>query len=119
MLYISAILVVACWGIFFFCVFMVIRQSSFDPIIHYRVNRQLHTPRRREPSFSKFRDNYTPPRPFFSATQDSIADLLSLVNGHEPTARRLVDLYLERNPGRDEQWAVEKAIYDLERDRRN
>lgn len=45
-------------------------------------------------------------------------ELLRLVNGHRPTALRLVAKVQEYHPGRSAQWCWEKAIYDLQRDRR-
>lgn len=45
-------------------------------------------------------------------------ELLRLVNGHRPTALRLVAKIQEYHPGRSAQWCWEKAIYDLQRDRR-
>ena len=44
--------------------------------------------------------------------------LLRLVGGSATVAQRLVSEVQERNPGRTEQWCWEKAIYDIERDRR-
>ncbi len=44
--------------------------------------------------------------------------LLSLVGGNAAIAQRLVVDIQRRNPGRPEQWCWEKAIYDVERDRR-
>jgi hypothetical protein len=44
--------------------------------------------------------------------------LLSLVGGNAAVAQRLVLDIQRRNPGRTEQWCWEKAIYDVERDRR-
>ena len=44
--------------------------------------------------------------------------LLSLVGGNATVAQRLVSDVQTRNPGRTEQWCWEKAIYDIERDRR-
>jgi len=44
--------------------------------------------------------------------------LYRLVNGDRHTAQRLVEKVRQRNPGRSEQWCWEKAIYDIERDRR-
>ncbi|MEL7511483.1 MAG: hypothetical protein AAGM27_04930 [Cyanobacteria bacterium J06554_3] len=44
--------------------------------------------------------------------------LLGLVGGNATVAQRLVDDVSKRNPGRTEQWCWEKAIYDIERDRR-
>ncbi|MEL7068141.1 MAG: hypothetical protein ABG776_06245 [Cyanobacteria bacterium J06555_13] len=46
------------------------------------------------------------------------AQLLRLVGGNAAVAQRLVGDVSERNPGRSEQWCWEKAIYDIERDRR-
>lgn len=44
--------------------------------------------------------------------------LLGLVGGKASVAQRLVSDVRSRNPGRSEQWCWEKAIYDIERDRR-
>ena len=44
--------------------------------------------------------------------------LLGLVGGNATVAQRLVSDVQSRNPGRTEQWCWEKAIYDIERDRR-
>ena len=44
--------------------------------------------------------------------------LLRLVGGNAAVAQRLVLDVSDRNPGRTEQWCWEKAIYDIERDRR-
>ena len=44
--------------------------------------------------------------------------LLRLVGGNAAVASRLVSDVHVRNPGRTEQWCWEKAIYDIERDRR-
>ncbi|MGB3299116.1 MAG: hypothetical protein WBA76_12665 [Phormidesmis sp.] len=44
--------------------------------------------------------------------------LLRLVGGNAAVAQRLVRDLQVHNPGRTEQWCWEKAIYDVERDRR-
>jgi hypothetical protein len=44
--------------------------------------------------------------------------LLRLVGGDTNTARRLLRNINSRNPGRSVDWCLEKAIHDLERDRR-
>ena len=44
--------------------------------------------------------------------------LLRLVGGNAAVAQRLVRDVQAHNPGRTEQWCWEKAIYDIERDRR-
>jgi len=44
--------------------------------------------------------------------------LLRLVGGNTAVAQRLVSDVSDRNPTRTEQWCWEKAIYDIERDRR-
>ncbi|PZO19870.1 MAG: hypothetical protein DCF25_07645 [Leptolyngbya foveolarum] len=44
--------------------------------------------------------------------------LLGLVGGNATVAERLVRDLQAHNPGRTEQWCWEKAIYDVERDRR-
>ncbi len=45
-------------------------------------------------------------------------ELLMLVNGDMATARRLLRNVNRSNPGRSVDWCLEKAIHDLERDRR-
>ncbi|MEM9162094.1 MAG: hypothetical protein AAGC54_03375 [Cyanobacteria bacterium P01_F01_bin.4] len=44
--------------------------------------------------------------------------LMGLVNGNRAVADRLVSRVRSQNPDRSEQWCWEKAIYDIERDRR-
>lgn len=44
--------------------------------------------------------------------------LLTLVNGDTETARRLLRNVKRSHPGRSVDWCLEKAIYDLDRDRR-
>ncbi len=51
------------------------------------------------------------------ASEASRRRLYNLVLGNADQARRLVERLRISNPDRSEQWAVEKAIYDLERDR--
>jgi hypothetical protein len=45
------------------------------------------------------------------------AELLSLLRGDIPTAKRLLRLVKQQNPGRNYQWCLEKVIWDVERDR--
>lgn len=45
-------------------------------------------------------------------------ELLKLVHGDVATANRLVDYELKRNPGRSVDWCVDKALWQLRRDRR-
>ncbi len=44
--------------------------------------------------------------------------LLGMLGGNNDSAERLVNLARRQNPGRGETWYWEKAISDLERDRR-
>lgn len=44
--------------------------------------------------------------------------LLRMVGGNRATAERLLLQVKQRYPGRSEQWYWEKAIYDIQRDRR-
>jgi hypothetical protein len=43
--------------------------------------------------------------------------LLELCNGNYSTAQRLLTSILKQNPGKTAQWANEKAVWDLQRDR--
>jgi len=43
--------------------------------------------------------------------------LLQLLNGDRRAAARLIRHARQQNPGRSESWCLEKAIFDLERDR--
>ena len=45
--------------------------------------------------------------------------LLRLVGGNHNVAERLVDQVRVRYPNHNEQWCWEKAIYDIQRDRRS
>ncbi|MEH2050919.1 hypothetical protein [Nostoc sp.] len=44
--------------------------------------------------------------------------LLILLKGDVPTAKRLLTYQRKLNPGKSDNWYLEKVIYDLERDRR-
>ncbi len=44
--------------------------------------------------------------------------LLAMVGGDRHAAKRLIDNIKKKNPGKTELWCWEKAIDDLERDRR-
>lgn len=46
------------------------------------------------------------------------ADLLGLLKNDVPTAKRLLLYQRQLNPGKSDNWYLEKVIYDLERDRR-
>lgn len=52
------------------------------------------------------------------SSEASRRHLFKLCKGDIDQARRLVQRVRVANPDRSEQWAVEKVIYDLERDRR-
>jgi hypothetical protein len=45
-------------------------------------------------------------------------DLLILLKGDVRTAKRLLAQQRRKNPGKSDNWYLEKVIYDLERDRR-
>lgn len=45
-------------------------------------------------------------------------ELVRLLNGDRTTANRLISSTRRKNPNQSEQWCREKAVYDLERDRR-
>jgi len=45
--------------------------------------------------------------------------LLRLVGGNRAVAERLVEQVRVRYPNHNEQWCWEKAIYDIQRDRRS
>ena len=53
------------------------------------------------------------------ASQDQRRALSKLneLTHHPVVAQRLIDRVAEKNPGRTSLWCVEKAIYDIERDR--
>lgn len=46
------------------------------------------------------------------------ADLLTLLKGDVPAAKRLLLQQRRKNPGQSDNWYLEKVIHDLERDRR-
>lgn len=46
------------------------------------------------------------------------ANLLTLLKGDIPTAKRLLQQQRRMHPGKSDNWYLEKVIYDLERDRR-
>jgi len=45
-------------------------------------------------------------------------DLLTLLRNDIPAAKRLLVYQRQLNPGKSDNWYLEKVIYDLERDRR-
>ncbi|TYQ29973.1 hypothetical protein [Pseudanabaena sp. UWO310] len=49
---------------------------------------------------------------------NSFRTLIRMLNGDEATARRLVEANIKSNPEKSPTWACDKAIADLERDRR-
>ena len=51
-------------------------------------------------------------------TRATRQQLLRLTGGNVSVAERLVERVRSRHPERSEQWCWEKAIYDIERDRR-
>jgi hypothetical protein len=58
------------------------------------------------------------PEPKPKPTTVTISDrLVKLCNNNRATAERLVTHNLQQNPGKTAQWANEKAVWDLERDR--
>jgi hypothetical protein len=65
--------------------------------------RRRRRPRRQSPQYS--------PSPLE-------ARLVHLVSGDRATANRLISFARQQYPNRSHQWWLEKAIYDLERDRR-
>ncbi|HEY9625845.1 MAG TPA: hypothetical protein V6C84_00955 [Coleofasciculaceae cyanobacterium] len=89
-----------------FCIYLLLRQ--FAPQL--RRSRRGSVPTRSRSGRS--------PRSLGSASPASRRKLLRLVNGNEKVAIRLVSNLRATHPDRTEQWCWEKAIYDLERDRR-
>lgn len=60
-----------------------------------------------------------PLKPLASVQGQTRRQLLRLVGGNRATAERLVFQARQRYPGESEQWYWEKAIYDIQRDRRS
>ena len=55
--------------------------------------------------------------PLSTANPQLQSRLLQLLNGDSRAAARLIRHARQQNPGRSESWCLEKAIFDLERDR--
>lgn len=72
-------------------------------------------PRSKSPRKSKPRRR---PRRKVSKPVPLSQELAMLLNGDRTTAERLISSTRQQYPNRSEQWCREKAIYDLERDRR-
>lgn len=82
---------------------------------------QLFMVARKQPrSKSKSRKRAKPRRRPSRSPQYSSLEvrLVSLLNGDKETARRLTNATRRNHPNRSEQWCQEKALFDLERDRR-
>jgi len=82
------------------------RRSGASPRINYSAHRS-RTNRSRKLSADPSR-----------VSRHSQRELLRLVHGNRAVALRLVATVRQQNPGRSEQWCWEKAIYDIQRDRR-
>lgn len=57
------------------------------------------------------------PKPTTAAAVKVSDRLVNLCNGNRETAMRLVGFNIQQNPTKSSQWAIDKAIWDLERDR--
>ncbi|WP_144415963.1 hypothetical protein [Calothrix sp. 336/3] len=57
------------------------------------------------------------PRRIKNKTKQLEKHLLNLVAGERQTATRLISHAKRQNPGKSQQWYLEKVIWDLERDR--
>ncbi|TAE59871.1 MAG: hypothetical protein EAZ87_08105 [Nostocales cyanobacterium] len=53
-----------------------------------------------------------------SGSSTSWKKLVSLLHGDTATAERLIAGLMLKFPGKSDRWYIEKAIYDLDRDRR-
>ena len=68
--------------------------------------------------YRRHRSAATPTTPH-SVNGSTQRELLRLVGGNRDVAQRLVEQVQLRNPNHSEQWCWEKAIYDIQRDRRS
>lgn len=75
---------------------------------HQQPQRRHHPTRKRQPRNHSTSRNVSPKK---------WQQLLTLVQGDVATASRLIDRERRRNPHRSMEWCIEKAIWDLERDR--
>jgi hypothetical protein len=74
----------------------------------------------RLPVYRRTSLGHTPQRsPTGPVTRATRQQLMRLVNGNRGVAERLVARVRSQNPDRSEQWCWEKAIYDIQRDRRS
>ncbi len=76
-----------------------------------------------QPVKSPIPDTFTPsPHPVVMPEQripsnTTVQRLLTLTNGDQRLARRLLQSVMDRHPDKSEVWCYEKVVYDLERDR--
>jgi hypothetical protein len=71
------------------------------------------------PDPSPKQKSYSSPKSSFSSVNPNTRHkLLTMLQGDELAAARLVNHIKGSNPGRSDQWCWEKAIWDLQRDRR-
>lgn len=76
--------------------------------------------RQRRPSYlpPPTKQNKFKQRKWFSGVSSDLESRLVFLVGNRASAYRLVDSLKRSNPHRSEKWCYEKAIRDLERDRR-
>jgi|SRR5919199_5660125 hypothetical protein len=77
----------------------------------------IHRKQSRSKSFKKSKPRRRPRRKL-SRVLPLSQELTALLNGDRTTAERLISSTRRKHPHQSEQWCREKALYDLERDRR-
>jgi hypothetical protein len=81
------------------CIHLVMIHKS--PTKKFKNSKPRRRPRRKSPQRVPLED-----------------ELVRLLNGDRTTANRLLTSTRRKHPNQSEQWCHEKALYDLERDRR-
>ena len=86
---------------------IVIMAAVFCWLTGYRLPIQLKSPSSQGQNSSSGKVN-----------RSTRQQLMRLVNGNQAVADRLISRVRSQHPDRSEQWWWEKAIYDIQRDRR-
>jgi hypothetical protein len=93
----------------------LVLQSHQQTFRHYHVKNNFLN---RHKTQSKRSFRITPPSGGRKINSRQWRELLRLVHGDVATANRLIDCELKRNPGRSLDWCIDKALWQLQRDRR-
>jgi hypothetical protein len=104
-------------GIIFFLIDKILEVSRKFKVSNYlpkwgKITKARQSKHGHNQSFTPIRDKYSNNRHLSRQWNK----LLKKVNSDTATAERLINHLKQKHPGRSDQWYIEKAIFDLQRD---